>query len=180
MAVPYVHKLAHNLKKVASRHGVPLVFSAPRKLGGLCSQIEKEKEKKKEIGNVRGCGTRHGLSYTRCAEGVVYEIPLTCGCSYIGQTGRCLNERIREHERNVEQDKEGPNLPKHIRKCPSSSCGPRFSDVRVIARSKDKTARELMEAYCIGEKGDMCVSDTSVVLYNSEKKFIEHALSGHH
>lgn len=178
VAVPYVHKLAHNLKKVASRHGVPLVFSAPRKLGGLCSQIGKEKEK--DLQNVRGCGTRHGLSYTKCAEGVVYEIPLACGCSYIGQTGRCLNERIREHERNVEQNKQGPNLPKHIRQCPLSSCGPRFTDVRVIAKSSDQTARELMEAFFIDKKGDMCVSDTSIVLYKSEKKFIEHALSRPH
>ena len=61
-----------------------------------------------------------------------------------------------------------------------SSCGPRFTDVRVIARSSDQTARELMEAFFIDKKGDMCVSDTSIVLYKSEKKFIEHALSRPH
>ena len=29
---------------------------------------------------------------------VVYEIPFSCGQVYIGQTGRCLNERAREHK----------------------------------------------------------------------------------
>ncbi|CAN8023560.1 unnamed protein product [Ixodes persulcatus] len=32
-AVPYVHKLSHNLK---NRHRVPIVFTAPTKLGQLC------------------------------------------------------------------------------------------------------------------------------------------------
>lgn len=34
--VPYVHKVSHNLKKVANQHGVPLVFSVPNKLAQLC------------------------------------------------------------------------------------------------------------------------------------------------
>lgn len=113
----------------------------------------------------------------KCAEGVVYEIPLSCGRSYIGQTGRCVNERVREHERNVEQMKEGPNLPKHIGTCPSRSCEPRFSDVRILARSKDTRARELVEAYHIGKKGSLCVSDTSISLYKAEMRFLERGAS---
>lgn len=31
--VPYVHKLSHNLKRVSSRHWVPVCFSASSKLG---------------------------------------------------------------------------------------------------------------------------------------------------
>lgn len=43
----------------------------------------------------------HGLWHktcfaVRCCEGVVYQILLTCGASYVGQTGRCLNIRLRE------------------------------------------------------------------------------------
>ncbi|KAH7932268.1 hypothetical protein HPB51_029409 [Rhipicephalus microplus] len=33
--VPYLHKTAHNLKKVASRVGIKVVFSAPQKLGRI-------------------------------------------------------------------------------------------------------------------------------------------------
>lgn len=37
--VLYIHTVTHNLKKVASRHGVPLVFAAPNKLAKLCPRI---------------------------------------------------------------------------------------------------------------------------------------------
>lgn len=33
--VPYLHGVSHNLKKVAQRHGMKVVFSAPCKLSGL-------------------------------------------------------------------------------------------------------------------------------------------------
>lgn len=42
-----------------------------------------------------GFGIRHASQFVRCCEGVVYQI-LTCGASYVGQTGRCLNIRLRE------------------------------------------------------------------------------------
>lgn len=41
-----------------------------------------------------GSGTRKAV----CSVDVVYEIPLSCGRVYIGQTGRCTNDRIAEHE----------------------------------------------------------------------------------
>lgn len=36
--VPYLHRITHQLKKVAGRHGVPLALSAPNKLSKLCSR----------------------------------------------------------------------------------------------------------------------------------------------
>lgn len=37
--VPYVHRVSHMLKRVAGRAGVGVVFSAPKKLGGLCRRV---------------------------------------------------------------------------------------------------------------------------------------------
>lgn len=37
--VPYMHKVAHNMKKVADRHCVHVVFAAPKKLAGLCPRV---------------------------------------------------------------------------------------------------------------------------------------------
>lgn len=34
--IPYSHKVSQNLKKVAYRHDIPFVFSAPNKLSKLC------------------------------------------------------------------------------------------------------------------------------------------------
>lgn len=36
-----------------------------------------------------------------CEEVVVYEIPVECGHVYIGQIGRCFDERVLEHEGNT-------------------------------------------------------------------------------
>lgn len=37
--LPYVHKTSHIFVKVANPFGEPLVFSAPSKLGQICSRI---------------------------------------------------------------------------------------------------------------------------------------------
>lgn len=42
--VPYMHRAVHGLKTVAGRFGVPVVFSAPRKIGRLCARIGRMKK----------------------------------------------------------------------------------------------------------------------------------------
>ena len=34
-------------------------------------------------------------------DGVVYKIPCECGKVYIGETGRAMHERIKEHDRDI-------------------------------------------------------------------------------
>lgn len=73
VVVPYCHKVAHNLKNVAARYQIPVVFSAPRKLSMLCSRIGKENNKPQ-------CEKKH-FNFIGCSVGVVYKIPLSCGKS---------------------------------------------------------------------------------------------------
>ena len=153
--------MSHNLKKVAHRYDVPVVFSEPNKLAQLCPRIMGASK--------TGCQVKHATPYTRCATGVVYELPLTCGKSYVGQTGRCVNDRMREHANNLKKDFTA-HLSAHCKTC---SCVPRFNDVRILGRNHDKTARELLEAFYIKEKNDNCVSQTSVFLYNAERNFFK-------
>lgn len=70
---------------------MPIVFSAPRKLAGLCPRISSEK--KKEPG---GCGKKHTLGsggggHVRSTVGAVYEIQLPCGNSYVGKLDVFMN-----------------------------------------------------------------------------------------
>lgn len=37
----------------------------------------------------------------KCMMGVVYMLPLTCGHVYIGQTGCCINTRLKEHKQSL-------------------------------------------------------------------------------
>lgn len=39
VVTPYVHKVSHNLKKVAQKAGVKIVFSARHKVSSLCKKI---------------------------------------------------------------------------------------------------------------------------------------------
>ncbi|KAM7313425.1 uncharacterized protein ISCGN_003290 [Ixodes scapularis] len=159
--IPYIHKVAHNLKKVATKYDVPVVFSAPKKLAGLCARISDEEAK-------APCDKKHVTPYVDCTVGVVYEIPLSCGKVYIGQTGRCINDRAREHALSV-KNKYGSHLPIHCNTC---GCVPRLQQMRILGRSRETVARELLEAFFIKKSGTACVSDTSIVLHCNEFQFL--------
>lgn len=166
VVIPYVHSLTHNLKKVADRYDVPIVFSAPNKLSRLCRRINNPRE------SADPCNTKHRNRYTECATGVIYEIPMSCGSSYIGQTGRCFNDRAREHAAATRATPSG-HLAMHCSRC---SCTPSFSDTRFLARYADRISRELREAFEIKEKGEDCISDTSVSLSAKEHTFLRRGL----
>nr|XP_037290089.1 uncharacterized protein LOC119185061 [Rhipicephalus microplus] len=113
--VPYLHKTAHNLKKVASRVGIKVVFSAPQKLGRISRLTDPHRKP------AVGCSKKHRDHFVACVEGVVYGLPLTCGGICIGQTGRCLNDRLREHKLNVKNKNNYGHLSVH---CVEWSKGP--------------------------------------------------------
>ncbi|CAN7996104.1 unnamed protein product [Ixodes hexagonus] len=99
--LPYIHRLSHNLKKVAKRVDVKVVYSAPEKLAKMCKLTDPFRKVP------TGCPIRHRSPFVTCSEGVVYQIPLSCGKKYIGQTGRCLNVRLREHHQKVNGVRDG-------------------------------------------------------------------------
>lgn len=62
--LPYIHRVSHNLKNVANRYGVPVVFSAPRKLASLCPGLSPARNACETARNVTPpslSGVRSGL-----------------------------------------------------------------------------------------------------------------------
>uniref|UniRef100_A0A131YFQ7 Tick transposon n=1 Tax=Rhipicephalus appendiculatus TaxID=34631 RepID=A0A131YFQ7_RHIAP len=116
-------------------------------------------------GRAAGLGVPpHALGVLRV---VVCGLPLACGGSCVGRAGGCVGDRTREHAGGL-----GKDIVAHLSAhCGTCSCVPRFGDVRILGRSHDKTARELLEAFYIKEKNDDCVSQTLVFLYNAEHDF---------
>lgn len=95
---------------------------------------------------------------------------MTCGRAYIGQTGRCVNLRMREHDWTL-RSTAGGHLPLH---CADCECRPDFDNVTIIGRGGNKIAREILEAYAINKEGeDRCVSQTSVHLHWKEIAFLD-------
>lgn len=146
-----------------------MLFSAPVKLAGMCSRIAKENKK------CKGCGKKHANPYVDCKVGVLYQIPLKCGKVYIGQTGRCINDRMREQELSV-KNKTGDHLPTHCQACTSGECVPLLKEVKVLCRCSNTRAREILEAYHVRKKGVGCVSDTSVFLHKQELVYLDACL----
>lgn len=160
--LPYIHRLSHNLKKIAGRFGVPVVLTAPSKLSRLCPRVNNKSRK------AEACTKKHANKYVECETAVVYEIPTSCGRTYIGQTGRCVNERAREHDLSVRRSPSG-NLAVHCDRCP---CSPALDETQILGRYKTRTEREIFEAFKIRVKGDACISTSSVLLSDKEFEFI--------
>ncbi|CAN8008485.1 unnamed protein product [Ixodes pacificus] len=166
VVLPYVHGVRHRLKKIAGRHGIQVVFSAPNKAYAMCRKVNSEADNNER----NTCGTAHRTQYAPCESAVVYNIPLSCGKCYIGQTGRCVNDRTREHAASVRTIAAGGHLPAHCREC---QCAPFFSKIAIMARHKKQIAREILESLAIEEKKEDCVSTASIVVHAKEKKYLQ-------
>lgn len=167
--IPYVHKMSHGLKKVARRFGVKVAFSAPVKTGTICAAVQRKVEGTSN--SKQGCGIKHDEDKCAvpCATEVVYNIPLSCGAAYIGQTGRCLNTRLNEHKSAVKK-KEHAHLAAHCKEC---ACISIFTNTSVLFRHRSRTIREIMEAFLIGKGGENCISQASLNLLDKEIRFLE-------
>lgn len=163
VVVPYMHNLSHGLKKIANRVNVNVVFSAPHKLHSLCKKVNTS-----SISTV-SCAKKHRSNFVPCVEGVVYSFPLSCGKEYIGQTGRCLNDRLREHNNNIANANSG-HLGIHCRDC---GCFARLDNCAVLGRSKNQLTREIIEAENIARREAQCVSTPSLALSEKELHYLD-------
>lgn len=157
--LPYVHRLSHRLKKVAQRHEVDVVFSASQKLSKLRRKVNLTRKKP--------CGKKHDNVFVECQVGIVYRIPLTCGKVYVGQSGRCINDRLREHAASLRASPSG-HLSVHRR-----GCQPTPNNTLIIGRYADRQAREILEAHAIMQLGDTCISAPSLALSRREVTYLD-------
>ena len=168
VVLPYIHNFSHRIKKIAEKHDIRVALSAPFKLKGLCKNVNQLEDTAKRKSS---CQVKHKRKLVECAEGVVYKIPLTCGKSYIGQTGRCLNERLREHKYACGQLQAPGNLAAH---CAGCSCEAVFDTTSILARSSERTKREIIEAFHMASgRHGTCVSEPSIALTPEEIELLK-------
>ncbi|CAN7949255.1 unnamed protein product [Ixodes hexagonus] len=164
VVVPYMHTISHGLKKIAQRANVEVVFSAPQKLSSLCRKVSSS-----SVSSV-SCSKKHKSKFVPCVEGVIYSFPLSCGKEkqYIGQTGRCLNDRLREHNNNIANANSG-HLGIHCRDC---GCSARLDSCVVLGKSTNQLTREIVEAANISRRNSRCVSTPSLTLSEKELDYV--------
>lgn len=92
---------------------------------------------------------------------------LSCGKQYVGQTGRCINDRLREHACNVKNGRDG-FLDLHCSKC---GCKPLFQKSFTMGKNKNRLTHEIIEAEKICRLGPGCVNTRSLRLSEKELRF---------
>lgn len=87
----------------------------------------------------------------------------------MGQKGRCLNDRLREHRAAL-----SVILSDHLA-IHCSRCGrvPEFHSTEAMGSYKVKVAREIVEACRIKKEATRCVSAPSFVLVDDETVILE-------
>lgn len=119
--------------------------SRPFKLRAMCRLVNNPPPPK------IGCTKKHAAPFVLCATGRVYFIPFSCGAEYIGQTGRCINDRFREHEGEVTKTDEESHHPMVHHLKVSAPCAPEFSSPRIVGAKKNRYGRDILKAYAIKE-----------------------------
>lgn len=172
VVIPYKHKLSHGLKNVAGRFGINVVFSAPIKMGKICGRIER-KLAESDIAVKKKCSVKHRSPLVECKTGVVYQIPFNCGHVYVGQTGRCINIRLLEHKNSLKNKKDS-----HVtRHCSEHGCFPLFHDTTILSVHTNQITREVIEAFHIRKRGDICISEPSIALHEKEFLFLDKSVT---
>lgn len=95
-----------------------------------------------------------------CAFPVAYKMPLPCNRCHLGQTGRCINIRLREHHYLLKATVGGHLLIP----CRDCKCRDDFRRVIILGAHRDRVTREDIEAFHISCHGKSCVSEPSLPL----------------
>lgn len=154
VVIPYIHGLAHNLKAIAGRCDVYVLFSTPDKTVKVV-----QSRRSFCYRDASTCKTKHCDHFFTCAERVVYSLPLSCGKRYLGQTGW-----LREHAYNLSSVISG-RLRIHCRDC---RWAPEFQRCEVIKHHCDQPTREILEALEVARLGDACVNRPSIAASRKE------------
>ena len=80
--LPYIKGVSEVLRRCLQQQGVRTVFNSDTTLRSYLVRPKDALEPGKQ-------------------DGVVYKIPCECGKVYIGETGRAMQDRIKEHDRDI-------------------------------------------------------------------------------
>jgi hypothetical protein len=163
---PQIHKLTHQMKKVGKEYNMQIVSTYKNKLQTLPGRIDRMRDREEET-----CKP-HDEKPFPCNINSIYEIGLTCGASYVGETGRCPNVRFAEH---IEGKGSTTTVNKHMKKC---KCTVSEEDTKLITDKaiRGNYARKIVEAITMEAKynkiGDKLISAVSINPTSRELEYI--------
>lgn len=137
---PYLPVLGEKIKRLANKANLRVVFS-PRET--IRSTLVNFKPKSKPI-----------------KKDVIYKIPCECSKSYIGETGRTLEIRLKEHQTSIK--KRDPDISKLCEHFYKTGHRLLWDEAKVIGHETHWRARKIHETAEIMKGGKMVFSTPSI------------------
>ena len=130
--IPYEKGISEQLKRVANKYGLEVIF---RRSLSLKLKLQ----------------TNPFKSDSTC--GVVYKITCSCCKKYVEETGRTIEERIKEHQADVNNkrsvEKKIAGLSQHLRE---SRHTPNCKEIEILARENNIVKRKFKESVAISQE----------------------------
>ena len=130
ITVPYSKK-ANMISKKLESVGIRVAMNAGQTVGDIIKRKSKKEEKEKE-------------KESAVEKSVVYEIPCS-GCyeTYVGETGRGVKIRLKEHKNDVKFHRTSNAIVLHIDHCRHL---PKWEDTKILEKGMSKQKRKILEA----------------------------------
>ena len=139
ITLPYIPRLSEKMRRIGNQANIRIVFTSKNTLRNqLVNFKPKSQNQQKEV---------------------IYSIPCECSKSYIGETGRSLEVRLKEHQYSLKKrDPDVSKLCEH-----HFTTGHRFlwDQAEVIGHEQNWRARKVHEAAEILQGGEMVISSAS-------------------
>ena len=130
LVLPYCKGLSESINKLCHKLNIQLVSTSRRNL-------------KSELVHVK-----RKIPIEQIA-GVVYKVDCSCGQAYVGETGRSMDIRMKEHQRAVRQDSSNNGIAVHANKTMHSI---QWDSAQVIHRETHWHRRKILESLYIAEQ----------------------------
>ena len=123
--IPYVLGLSEDLRRVCRKFNIRAIF---RTTSTLHQQLTRVKD----------------IDPILKRSGVLYEVPCSCGMSYIGETKRCLETRLKEHQAATRRGEiEKSAIAEHAW---NHNHPPQWEETRVLDQAAHNTTLLIKEA----------------------------------
>ena len=123
VSLPYIKGTTDRLAKTLRRHKIQVLFTPPNTIRNYVDSLKDPIDPRAYKG--------------------VYSIPCSCGLSYIGETGRSMETRFKEHSADLRHDRHKKSaLAEHAHLTKHHIC---LEDAKVIAREDNLTKRKIRE-----------------------------------
>ena len=129
--IPYEKEISEQLKRAANKYGLEVIFERSLSL------------KSKLLTNPFKSGS---------ACGVIYKVTCPCCKKYFGETGRTIQERIKEHRADVNNEKcveKTTGLSQHLRESRHTL---NWKEVEILAKENNIVKRKFKESVAISQE----------------------------